>query len=64
MAFFSPPGFQLFERNPRKRLGVKGGDVPAAARELKRHSFFRDINFDKLEQKAIKPPFTPVQSLL
>ena len=52
--------FKLFERLPRKRLGVKGGDVPQAARQLKNHAFFRDINFEQMDKKGVKPPFVPV----
>jgi len=44
----------LLEKNPRHRLGSKQGFT-----ELERHPYFRAINFSKLAQKKIKPPFIP-----
>merc|ERR1712087_5363 len=41
----------LLERNPRKRLGSGFEDVD----ELKRHSFFRNMNWMRLYQKKIRP---------
>ncbi|KAG5735362.1 Serine/threonine-protein kinase gad8 [Termitomyces sp. T112] len=44
----------LLTRDPTKRLGVHG------AEEIRRHPFFRNhIDFDKLLQKRIIPPFKP-----
>ena len=44
----------LLTRDPTQRLGVNG------AEEIKRHPFFRDnIDFKKLYQKKIQPPFKP-----
>ncbi|ORX33926.1 kinase-like domain-containing protein [Kockovaella imperatae] len=45
---------QLLNRDPAKRLGVNG------AHEIKNHPFFaRHIDFYKLWQKKIQPPFKP-----
>ncbi|KAL1131536.1 hypothetical protein AAG570_011153, partial [Ranatra chinensis] len=43
----------LFKRNPANRLGAEGVD------EIKNHSFFATIDWDKLLRKAIQPPFKP-----
>ena len=44
----------LICRDPTKRLGVNG------AEEIKRHPFFdKHIDFVKLRQKRIQPPFKP-----
>jgi hypothetical protein len=44
----------LLTRDPARRLGANG------AKEIKKHPFFeRHINFRKLLQKEIQPPFKP-----
>jgi len=44
----------LLNRDPSRRLGVKG------AEEIKRHAFFHDhIDFKLLKMKKIQPPFKP-----
>ena len=44
----------LLTRDPTKRLAVNGAD------EIKKHPFFaKNIDFDKLVQKKIQPPFKP-----
>ena len=44
----------LLTRDPAHRLGVNGAD------EIKKHPFFaKNIDFDKLVQKKIQPPFKP-----
>lgn len=44
----------LLNRDPSKRLGVNG------AEEIKKHPFFvNHIDFKKLLQKKIQPPFKP-----
>ena len=44
----------LLDRDPARRLGVRG------AQDIKNHPFFaRHIDFKKLWQKAIPPPFKP-----
>jgi serum/glucocorticoid-regulated kinase 2 len=44
----------LLNRDPLRRLGVNG------AEEIKKHPFFeKHIDFKKLLQKKIQPPFKP-----
>lgn len=43
--------FQLFVREPEKRLGVRG--------DIRQHPLFREINWEELERKEIDPPFRP-----
>ncbi|KAA1477804.1 Pkinase-domain-containing protein [Dentipellis sp. KUC8613] len=51
---------QLLQRDPTRRLGANGGE------EIKRHPFFaRHIDWHRLMQKKIQPPFKPsVESVL
>ena len=45
---------RLLNRDPLRRLGVKGAD------EIKRHAFFHNhIDFNLLKEKKIQPPFKP-----
>lgn len=43
----------LLTRDPTQRLGVNG------AEEIKKHPFFEKIDWTKLSQKKIQPPFKP-----
>jgi serum/glucocorticoid-regulated kinase 2 len=43
----------LLTRDPVQRLGVNG------AEEIKRHPFFEKIDWQRLAQKKIQPPFKP-----
>lgn len=45
---------KLLERDPEKRIGFKEG-----ACEIINHPFFKNIDWDELKQKLIKPPFKP-----
>ena len=44
---------KLLERNVKKRLGYNG------IKEIKEHPFFKDIDFNLIEQKKIPAPFVP-----
>lgn len=47
---------KLLVKDPRKRLG--GGEEDA--KELKRHAFFKNLDWNKLARKEIPAPFKPV----
>lgn len=49
------PPAQLLAKDPRQRLGCG----PEGAAEVKRHPFFRSINFKRLEAGIMTPPFVP-----
>lgn len=57
--FLSPKAQSLlrsvFKRNPNNRLGK----APLDYIEIKNHEFFQTLDFERLEQKALKPPFRP-----
>uniref|UniRef100_A0A8B9QSE8 Protein kinase C n=1 Tax=Anas platyrhynchos TaxID=8839 RepID=A0A8B9QSE8_ANAPL len=42
---------KLFVREPERRLGSKGN--------IRQHAFFREINWEALEERRIEPPFKP-----
>jgi serum/glucocorticoid-regulated kinase 2 len=44
---------RLLNREPEGRLGSEG------AEEIKKHPFFKSIDFKKLLAKQIQPPFKP-----
>jgi serum/glucocorticoid-regulated kinase 2 len=44
---------KMLDRDPAKRLGANG------AEEIKRHKFFDDINWVKLNARKYTPPFRP-----
>lgn len=48
----------LFKRNPLNRLGAG----PEGVKEIKNHSFFATIDWEKLFNKEIQPPFKPAVS--
>ena len=59
-----PPGFSekaqdlvrgLLDRDPKKRLGAG----PEDSEEIKRHPYFANIDWQKLLNKDLKPPFKP-----
>lgn len=43
--------FQLFVREPERRLGARGN--------IRQHAFFREINWEALEERRMEPPFKP-----
>ncbi|CAD8076208.1 unnamed protein product [Paramecium sonneborni] len=44
---------ELLQNDPTKRLGANG------SQEIKNHEFFREIDWDRLYNKQIQPPFKP-----
>lgn len=46
---------KLLDRNQQTRFGVNSG-----FNEIKKHQFFKGINFDDLLNKKIEAPFKPV----
>ena len=48
---------QLFKIKPKERLGYKEG-----AAEVMKHPFFKEIDFEDLRNKLIKPPITFVET--
>ncbi|XP_046971684.1 protein kinase C isoform X3 [Vanessa cardui] len=44
-------------KNPSRRLGVQGG-----AGGIRAHAFFRDVDWDALAQRRLRPPFRPKKS--
>lgn len=44
-------------KNPVKRLGCVGTNNPEAA--IRAHPFFKEIDWDHLESRKVKPPFKP-----
>ena len=51
-----PPPPQFLTKNPQRRLGCQPG---IGERQIKGHTFFRAIDWDKLERKEVPPPFRP-----
>jgi serine/threonine protein kinase len=46
---------KLLDVNPKTRLG----SGPNGAKDIKNHSFFKTMDWNRLEQKHIEPPFKP-----
>ncbi|XP_072187487.1 protein kinase C theta type isoform X1 [Excalfactoria chinensis] len=42
---------KLFVREPERRLGTRGN--------IRQHAFFREINWEALEERRMEPPFKP-----
>lgn len=45
----------LMEKDPEKRLGFKNNDCT----ELKNHTYFKELNWGRLEAGMLPPPFVP-----
>lgn len=43
----------MMAKNPKKRLGFK------SIQEIKDHPYFADIDWNKLKNKMVNPPFIP-----
>ena len=52
---------QLLKKSAKERLGCEQGRLGAF--EIKRQSFFRNVNWKRLEAGMCQPPFTPDVSL-
>ena len=55
----SPPNsslsLQLLRKNPDRRLGASERD----AEDVKKQAFFRNVNWEELLMRKVKPPFVP-----
>ena len=50
-----PHSLQLLRKNPDRRLGASEKD----AEDVKKQAFFRNVSWDDLLMRKIKPPFVP-----
>lgn len=41
-------------KNPARRLGCSGSET-----QIRNHSFFKELDWEALEQRRVKPPFRP-----
>lgn len=48
--------FQLLRKNPNARLGSKSKKTDA----IRRHKFFRSVDWVALERREISPPIVPI----
>ena len=45
---------KLLKKNPESRLGFNG------ASEIKKHPFFKKMNWDKVANREVDPPIIPI----
>lgn len=50
---------QFMTKNPAKRLGCSTSGELSGEAAIRSHKFFRDMDWEALEQRKVKPPFTP-----
>ena len=59
LIYESPPNpslsLQLLRKNPDRRLGASERD----AEDVKKQAFFRNVNWEELLMRKVKPPFVP-----
>lgn len=41
-------------KNPARRLGCSGNET-----QIRSHAFFKDLDWEALESRRVKPPFRP-----
>lgn len=50
-------------KNPARRLGCTGGNQsgssPSGEAAIKAHAFFKDMEWEALEARRVRPPFKP-----
>jgi hypothetical protein len=51
---------QFIERSPNHRLGCRADDID----DIRRHPWFRGIDWEAMETKQLQPPFVPDVRLL
>ena len=61
--YFSQDVVDLISRLLDVNQDTRLGSGPTGDNEIKNHPFFAGIDWDKLEQKHIEPPYIPVNSL-
>lgn len=58
-SFFSPEAQDLISRLLEPSRSLRLGNLVDGVGDLKRHSFFRSLDWDKLYRKEIDPPAIP-----
>lgn len=58
-SYVSPEAQSLLEGLLTRDVDKRLGSGPDGSNDVKRHPFFRDIDWNKLDNYAIEPPFKP-----
>jgi len=58
-SYVSPDGQSLLEGLLTRDVDRRLGSGPDGSNNVKKHSFFKDIDFDKMERKELDAPFKP-----